>query len=44
MIRYPFLPQIVRFNSNKVTINRFKEEVTMHYKPNYQFDMEIANW
>ncbi|CAF1625203.1 unnamed protein product, partial [Didymodactylos carnosus] len=43
LTRYPFPPHIVRFKSNKVTIKQFKEEVTNHFKNDYQTDIEIVN-
>ncbi|CAF3358030.1 unnamed protein product [Rotaria sp. Silwood2] len=43
LTRYPFPPHIVRFNSNTVTINKFKEDITKHVKNVYQLDIEVAN-
>ena len=41
--RFPYPPFITRFNSNKVTLNLFKEEVVNHFTNNHQINIEILN-
>jgi hypothetical protein len=43
LTRYPFPPHIVRFNSKKITINRFKEFVMNFFKSTYDLNIEIVN-
>ncbi|CAF3261674.1 unnamed protein product [Rotaria sp. Silwood2] len=42
-LRFPFPPYIIRFKSNQVTLNKFKEEVVNHFKYKHQIDIEILN-
>ena len=41
--RYPFSPHIVRFNSNKNSINQFKDDISKYYKFEHDFSLEIIN-
>ncbi|CAF2136210.1 unnamed protein product [Rotaria magnacalcarata] len=41
--RFPFPPFITRFNSNKVSLKIFKEEMVNHFKINHQIEINILN-
>ncbi|CAF3590467.1 unnamed protein product [Rotaria sp. Silwood1] len=41
--RFPFPPYIIRFKSNQVTLDKFKEDVVNHFKYMHQVDIEILN-
>ena len=41
--RFPFPPVITRFNSELVTVKRFKEEIAKHFLITHQISIEILN-
>jgi hypothetical protein len=43
LTRFPFPPHIVRFNSNKISIIRFKEVIVHHFKSHHDLNVDIAN-
>lgn len=43
LTRFPFPPHIVRFNTKKISICLFKEEIIKHFKSNHNFNIDIVN-
>ncbi|CAF2167378.1 unnamed protein product, partial [Rotaria magnacalcarata] len=41
--RFPFQPFIVRFDTEQVNLNQFKESIVNHFKSSYQAEVEILN-
>ncbi|CAF4085588.1 unnamed protein product, partial [Rotaria magnacalcarata] len=41
--RFPFQPFIVRFDTEQVNLNQFKESIVNHFKSSHQAEVEILN-